>query len=134
MAAERQQVQQELYQQRFFISQREAIREHGQELVEQAINWAAERCARDPQFNMTALSQMDPAGFAVDQYRRDQMASINPDDFAAFNQWREQQAAAPQQVQQPAQPPPTLTGERNLGKRDGPVTTGPSTFGEILNG
>lgn len=131
---ERQQVQQELYQQRYFVSQREAIRDHGKELVEAAIGWAAERAAQDPQFNAKALSQMDPVGFAVVEYRRDQMASIDPEDFAAFNQWREQQAAAPQQVQQQAKPPPTLTGERNLGKRDGPVTTGPSTFGEILNG
>lgn len=132
---ERQQVQQELYQQRYFVSQREAIRDHGKELVEQAVAWAAERAAQDPQFNAKALSQMDPVGFAVGEYRRDQMASIDPDDFAAFTQWREQQAAAPQQqVPQVAKPPPTLTGERNLGKRDGPVTTGPSTFGEILNG
>jgi hypothetical protein len=132
---ERQQVQQELYQQRYFVSQREAIRDHGKETVEQAISWAMERAQQDPQFNTVALSQMDPVGFAVEQYRRDQMASINPDDYAAFNQWREQQAAAPQQqVPEPVKPPPTLTGERNLGKRDGPVTTGPSTFGEILNG
>lgn len=135
LAAERLQLQQVIYNERFATSMRFAEIQHGKEAVREAVAWAAERELKDPQFGQQALNERDPVGFAMEQYRREQMASISPEDFAAFTQWREQQAnPPPQPAVQQVQPPPTLTGERNLGKRDGPVSTGPSTFGEILGG
>jgi hypothetical protein len=128
LAAERQQFQQALYQERYNNSLRFAETQHGKETVQQAVNWAAERAQRDQRFNMDALSHHDPVGFAVEQYRREEIATtVTPEELEAFRAWK----ANPQQPQQPSLPP-TLSTERNAGQRTGPQWAGPTPLSEML--
>lgn len=132
LGVERQQTAQELYQQRFFMSQKLAELQHGKEAVVEAVNWAAEKVKQDPQFNMAALSQMDPVGFAIEQHRREQMASISPDDFAAFNAWRELQAKQPAEPAPAVQFPTSTVQDGSVASRGGPVWSGHTPDKDLL--
>ena len=128
------QFQTALYRQSLAMSDRFARSQYGDEAVNAALEWGKKRCDEDDYFNRKVLASGDPVGYAIKEYQRDQIVSnVTPDDFAEFQKWREQQAAQPVGQQPQAKPPPTLTGERNLGTRSAPVDTGPSTFGDILN-
>jgi len=116
------------------ISEEVAREKYGDELVDQARDWTLSRYQTDPGFRHKVMTQRNPYRFAVEEYQRAQIVeNVTPDDYAAFQKWREAQAAPAQQIAEPPKLPPTLTGERNVGARTAPVDVGPSTFGEILN-
>lgn len=97
---------------------------HGQELVQQAQQWAFERFDTDPVFAQAAQSSRDPYGFAIAEYQRHQALSLlsDPANFAKFQAFLSGQApqatappapAAPQP--QPAAPPPSITSAPSAG-------------------
>jgi hypothetical protein len=113
------------------MSQRLAEIQHGQEAVAEAVNWAAQRAQQDPQFNNAALTQMDPVGWAIEQHRREKMASVSPEDFAAFQAWREMQTMQPQA--KPFTPPTSTVQDGSVAGRSGPVWGGPTPDKQLLS-
>lgn len=94
-----------LHQQKVDMSRRFAEIQHGKDEVEAAIKWAYAQCDSDPAFNAKVYHSPDPVGFAVEAYRKDQIAStVTMDDFKAFQAWKAAQAN-PQPI--PAQPAPS---------------------------
>ena len=129
------QFQQALYQQSFQMSDRFARQAHGDDAVNAALEWGRKRCDADPYFNQQVMSSGDPVGYAVREYQRNQIVeNVSMDDYAKFKAWQEAQAQQPAEPPPARDAPPTLTGERNLGKRGAIPDNLPSTFGEILNG
>lgn len=112
-AFQRQQVDQALYVQRLNMSHRFAKVQHGEDVVAQAVQWADARCDTDPFFSQQVRYHPDPVGFAVENYRRDQIASnVTPETFEQFRAWQaaqqQQPTIAAAQPQIPAsRPPPT---------------------------
>jgi hypothetical protein len=122
--------QQQLYQQSLMMSDRFARQAHGDELVNAAMEWGRKRCDADPHFNRYVMESGDPVGTAIKEYQRNQIVeTVTPEDLAAFRQWQQAQATP---VPEEKVAPPTLTGERNLGKRGDTPWAGPRTFGEML--
>lgn len=105
-----QKVQQALYQQNLRWSERTATIEHGAETVNQAKEWAVARCDADPYFNAKVAASPDPIGFAVSEWKREQIASqVTPEDLTQFQAWKAAQAqlqasAAPQGAAEPITP------------------------------
>lgn len=134
LAQRDQQYQQMLFQQKAQMSRRFAEMQHGKEEVEAAIQWAYALCDSDKAFNHKVFTSDDPVGFAVEQYRKEQIASsMSMDDFKAFQAWKAAQSnpqpiAAPVMAQpapsQDAPPPPrslataTSAGTPSLPKND----------------
>lgn len=106
-----QQVQDAIYQERLNFSHRLAEQSHGKETVEAALEWGRQKCNDDPNFNAAVKSNPDPVGFAVEQYRREQIASqVDLGEFEKFKAWQAAQAQAQQPtpiVEQP-QPPRSI--------------------------
>jgi len=124
------QFQEALYQRDLNNSERFARLQHGDDVVEAAVEWGRERCSSDPYFNQKVAASGDPVGYAVAEYQRDQLVNnVKPEDYAEFQKWREAQAnpGSPAQVK----PPPTISGERNVAKR-GEAPFSPSSFKEML--
>lgn len=93
LAQERQEFQIMLYQQKAQMSRRFAEMQHGREEVEAAVEWARAQCDADPAFNQKVFVSDDPVGFAVEAYRREQIASsMSMDDFKAFQAWKQAQS------------------------------------------
>lgn len=98
-----QQMSRAIYAERYNTSLRFAEQQHGHEAVQQAVDWAAQRAAQDPQFNLAALSQPDPVAFALQQYQRERIvAEVDPGTYEKFKAW--QAATAGAANQQPARP------------------------------
>ena len=102
-AAQQGQTSAALYQINLRYSERLARVEHGAETVDAAKAWAMAKCDADPLFNAKIAQSDDPVGLAVTEYRRDEIASkVTPDDFKAFQAWKEAQG---QLQPAPAVPP-----------------------------
>lgn len=127
------QFQEALYQRDLSNSERFARLQHGDEIVETAMEWGRQRCGSDPYFNQKVATSGDPVGYAVKEYQRDQLVNnVKPEDYAEFQKWREAQGNPQVNPVQP-KPPPTITGERNVAKRS-EAPFAPSTFKEMLGG
>lgn len=106
-AYQAQQFQSALYQQRLDISHRFAVQQHGEQAVSEAVEWAKQRCDSDPHFNQMAMSNPDPVGFAIEQFRRDQIASkVDLSEYEQFQAWKQAQAQAAQTAPPPQSTPP----------------------------
>lgn len=106
------------------MSEELARSKHGDELVEQAKQWAVAKFGQSPAFQQEVLSNRNPYEFAVQAYQRDQLVSqLKPDDLAAFQAWKAAQAslqpaqlAAPAAIPQPvAAPPRSLASATSAG-------------------
>lgn len=95
-------------------SERFARKEHGQETVDQAREWALARFEQDPLYQQAVLTDPDPYEKVVSDWRRDQVfTQLGDGDLAAFLAWKNGQAQqAP--AAQPAAVPPTPTPPRSL--------------------
>lgn len=125
-AYQEQKVQAALYQQNLRWSARIAASEHGKETVDQAMEWGRQRCDADPYFNAKVAASEDPVGFAVSEWKREQIAAqVTPDDFAQFQAWKAAQA----QLQNPApqQTAATPTPSRSVPPRS--LASAPSAGG-----
>lgn len=91
-----QQLEFRLFNERCNVSERFARTQFGDDLVNEAKDWATRLIASDPLFNQRLWSQSDPYGFAVAEYRKEKLFSgLKDDDFAAFQAWRAQQGQPP---------------------------------------
>ena len=89
-----QQVQQQVIDTRLNMSETAARRHYGAEVTDAAKQWALEKFAANPAFQQEVISQADPYGYAVEAYKRDQIASqVTPDDFEQFKAWKQAQAS-----------------------------------------
>jgi hypothetical protein len=110
-----------LYQERYRFSERLAVNQYGQDAVKNAVEWAAQRAQQDPHFNAQAFSNPDPVGFAVEQYKRDQVASqVDLSEFEKFKAWQAAQAETQQPIQQQPQnaPPASIASLPSSGGAD----------------
>lgn len=74
----------------------------GDEIVDNARDWALEQFQLRPGFQQEVFNQRNPYGYIVQQYEREQIAStVTADDFAQFQAWKQAQAQLTTQ-QQPA--------------------------------
>ena len=104
------------------ISEELARDKFGDEVVDQARDWALQKFAARPGFQQEVFQQRNPYRFVVEQYQRDQMASqVTPDDFAQFQAWKTAQAAVqatqPQAIATPSRstPPRSLASAPSAG-------------------
>jgi hypothetical protein len=116
-----------IYQTNFIWSQKLATATHGQETVDEALQWAYERAERDQSFNAAAQSHADPVGFAIEEFRRSKALSLlaDPKLFSAFQAFVSGQGQAPTPApaapvalavpQQPPIPPRSLAAAPNAG-------------------
>ena len=121
-------VQDQIAATRFNYSQRLLIATQGQEVAEQVQSWAAQKANEDPIFYQRALSTDDPFGFAMAEWKRDQVLTklSDPtliDKFLAFAGGQSPtQQAAPQPAftvappQQPSPPPRSIASAPNAGQ------------------
>jgi hypothetical protein len=108
-AHQQQQLQSAIYLERRNISHRFAIQQFGPDAVAEAVQWGAQVCEGNPQFNAALLSSPDPIGLVVSEYQRQQVLSqigTDPKQIQAFLAWQQAQqgqaqpAATPQSQQQ----------------------------------
>lgn len=89
-----------------------AVKTHGEELVNQALEWAAGRADNDPAFHRESMSADDPVAFAIEEYEYHQALGKlrDPQARAAFMASLTGQAptpaAAPVVVAAPPSPSP----------------------------
>ncbi len=108
-AAQQGQTAAALYQINMRYSERLAKIEHGAETVDAAKAWAMAKCDADPLFNAKIAQSDDPVGLAVTEYRRDEIASkVTPDDFKAFQAWKEAQGQLQPASAVPPNSPPAI--------------------------
>ena len=98
---------------------------HGQELVQQAQQWAFERFDADPVFAQAAQTARDPYGFAIAEYQRHQALSLlsDPANFAKFQAFLSGSSPAPSAQPaplvappaQPSTPPRSIASTPNAG-------------------
>lgn len=123
------------YQDRLYFSHQVASVKHGEEAVNQAVEWGKARCDADPYFNQKVRSAIDPIGVVVDEYKRDQIASqVTAEDWQRFQQWKAG-AAAPQPKPQPPALPDSLA-EAGAGRAPASAAAKPAllSLDEILGG
>lgn len=116
-----QKLQAALYQERYRFSERLAVNQYGADAVRSAVDWASERAQQDPHFNAQAFSNPDPVGFAIEQYKRDQVASqVDLSEFEKFKAWQAAQAQTQQPIQQQPQnaPPASIASLPSSGGAD----------------
>lgn len=114
---------------------------HGAEVVQQAQQWAEQRYAQDPVFAQRAQAQPDPYGWAIDEWKRDQVLSklSDPqliDKFLAFASGQQAASAAlaapPAPPPSPAAPPPSIASAPSAGGAQH-VPTGPGqAYGAVI--
>lgn len=110
----------------------------GDELVDQARDWALQRFSANPAYQAEVLRQRNPWKYVVEQYQRDQIASqVSMDDFQQFQAWKAaqgqlaQQTAAPLAADTPSvQPPRSLASAPSAGSTTQPK---PDPVAEKLN-
>lgn len=116
LSAVQQSNQQQLLNERLNISERYAVKEHGQETVEAMKQWFAERVQRSPGFQTEVISQADPYEFAVQEYRKDQFVnSVDMTEFEQFQAWK-----AAQKEGEPAPVAPKTTANARSAARKTP--------------
>ena len=88
----------------------------GDELVDQARDWALQRFNANPTYQAEVLRQRNPWKYVVEQYQRDQIASqVSLDDFQQFQAWKAAQGQLAQQTAAPlAADPPSVQPPRSL--------------------
>lgn len=143
------QMQDMLMRERFSMSKEIASQQYGADTVETARQWAMERAAKDPSFDMALGQQQHPLGWIVQQHKRDGLLSKIGDDPDAYVRSRAaelgyQISPAPAAVApvaamvQPApvavaQPPRSLAGAPGSGGGVADVPTGPmSALGSVF--
>lgn len=90
------------------ISEELARDKFGDELVDQARDWALQKFTARPGFQQEVFGQRNPYRYVVEQFQRDQMASqVSPDDFAQFQAWKAAQTELQASQPQPAAPTPS---------------------------
>lgn len=88
------------------ISEEMARDKFGDEEVEAAKNWVLAQAQIKPGFGNEVISQRHPYKYAVELYRREQIASqVNPDDYAQFKAWLAAQSAVQEQTKPAVQAP-----------------------------
>lgn len=111
----------------------------GDELVDQARDWALQRFQASPAYQAEVLRQRNPWKYVVEQYQRDQIAQqVSLSDFEKFKQWQaaqqqlaQQQTAAPVAAEPPiVQPPRSLASAPSAGSSTQPK---PNPEAEKLN-
>jgi hypothetical protein len=86
---------------RLDLSEDMARGKHGDDKVNAVQQWFAEKAQQSPTFRQEVLAQRNPYEYAIAlQERETALATINTDDFAAFQAWK-----AAQSGQAPAIPP-----------------------------
>lgn len=132
-----QELQEQMRRQAFAFSRKMAVRDHGQDAVDAAFQWGVDRCDSDPLFNQRVAQADDPFEFVVTEWKRDKLVSqVSDEDFAAFQQWRAQQAGQPPAPAKPAAPAvspraptPSLAGAPSASRSAAPEPKdGASTF------
>ncbi len=134
------------YGRRFEFGKRLAVKDHGQETVEQALQWASDRVAAgDQQLNAGAYAANDPVEFAVQAFRRAQFeaeAGRYGYDIDKMLKARMAEQPQPQPATTPAQrevqstnPEPRLPGDftsapNSAGRVNGDA--GVTPLGELL--
>ncbi|SLK03821.1 hypothetical protein [Novosphingobium mathurense] len=118
-AYQQQQFQGQLYSQRLEMSRRFAVQQHGEEVVNTAVEWARSKCDADPYFNQMVANSPDPVGFAYQQYQRDQIASnVDASEYEQFRAWKQAQAQVAAQTPSPApapKPPKSIVSDPSAG-------------------
>jgi hypothetical protein len=110
----------------------------GDELVDQARDWALQRFNANPAYQAEVLRQRNPWKYVVEQYQRDQIASqVSLTDFEQFKAWQAAQAQVAQQTAAPVaaetppvQPPRSLASAPSAGSSTQPK---PDPAAEKLN-
>ena len=121
-----QQYQQGLYNQTLTFSEKLARIQHGDNLVDEAVNWGKSRCDADPYFNQQVAASGDPVGYVVKQYQREQVTNtVTPEDLAAFEEWKKQRPAPPKA-------PQTISNERGTVPRAVAIDTEPPSLEDLL--
>jgi hypothetical protein len=100
----------------------------GDELVDQARDWALQRYQQNPAYRDEVLRQRNPWKYVVEQYQREQIASqVSLSDFEQFQAWKAAQAQLTQQTAapvaatpSPVQPPPSLASAPSAGSSTQP--------------
>ncbi len=94
------------------IARHYAVKEHGEELVTQAQEWARQRFDLDPMFRQQAMSNENPVAFAIEEYQHFQALQMlrDPKVREQFTAWasgaaQPAQPAAAALVAAPASPP-----------------------------
>lgn len=116
---------------------------HGNDVVQAALNWAAEKASSDPTFEQRMIADQHPVDWVVRQHKRDGLLSEVGDDPDAYVRRRAAElgliapdagaavVAVPgqQQAQKPAAPPRSIASAAGAGSNR-EVATGPlSAFG-----
>lgn len=142
-----QQLDQVFWDQRLEMSRGFAEMRHGAETTAKAYEWGLERCDADPYFNAKVRASKDPIGLVVGEWQREQLlAKVTPEDLAAFETWKQAQAApapvgvAHQLAAAPAAPPtplapprPSLAGAPSASTSASPVPRdGEATFAKMF--
>lgn len=72
-----------LAEQRFLVSERFAVQEHGKDSVEAAVDWATKRAPGDPMFSAAFYNDPDPIGFIVREHQKhDRLSALEKDEVA----------------------------------------------------
>lgn len=89
LAAREAELQWQMYAMRRDLSKKFAVKEYGKETVEEAMAWAKENAAKDPEFNRQALLSDDPTEFAIDAWKRDKvLTQLSVGDFDEYLAWK----------------------------------------------
>lgn len=113
--------------QRLNLSEAQAVRTHGQEVVEGMKSWFAQQPAS---LQQEVLAQADPYDFAIQQHKRQSLTeklTADPDKL-------DRVLALLEGKEQPApQAPKTTATAQSVGSRRGPEWSGPAKLTDLLN-
>jgi hypothetical protein len=119
------------------VSERFARKEHGNETVDQARDWALAKFEREPLYQQQVLAQADPYETVVQDWKREQVLSnLKDGDLDEFRAWKAQRAA--QQQQPPSAPaapvaiPSTLADAQSARGSSASAPAAPPSLNEIL--
>lgn len=98
-----QQIAQATRQAEFRISERFALKEHGEEAVKSAVEWAMEKAKADPAFAQGYMTNPDPFDWIVRQHQREAIVSAIPSDVKSLDELIEREVAKRMQTAAPAQ-------------------------------
>lgn len=102
-----QQIAQATRQAEFRISERFALKEHGEEAVKAAVDWAMDKAKADPVFAQGYMTNPDPFDWIVRQHQREAIVSAIPSDVKSLDELIEREVAKRMQA---ATPPPPAVG------------------------
>lgn len=84
VAQARAEATQAFQQQNLALSRARAVAEYGEDVVNEAADWAGRMDAADPNFGITVLSQPDPARWVIEQKKRSEEINSFQSDREAF--------------------------------------------------